>query len=95
MSDNVYCKDIFKIQEGKYSCGDRILVDNSRQSFILCPQNGILIKDFYGDPADTELLKLQKELCKLATVEDVQLLLEPLKDWAAFAIGMYADFLEF
>lgn len=49
-----------------------MIVDNYEISYMLQKHNGIPIKGWYGDKADTELHKLAKVLKKLATYQDVR-----------------------
>lgn len=51
-----------------------ILVDNLKENLVLTPENGICIKDFYGEFEDTELYVLREFLLKLAMakVDDVR-----------------------
>jgi RNA polymerase II subunit A small phosphatase-like protein len=42
-----------------------IIIDNTKESFIRHPQNGILIKSFFNDSNDVELLKLIPILKKI------------------------------
>jgi len=41
-----------------------LIVDNNPAVFGECVDNGIAVKDFLGDPNDTELVKLENYLIK-------------------------------
>ena len=45
------------------------LCDNNARSFRLQPEAGILVKDFFGDTQDVELVKLLRELTPMDDVE--------------------------
>lgn len=49
-----------------------VLVDNSPHAFGYQVDNGIPIESWFDDPADTELLKLEKYLQTLHTAPDVR-----------------------
>jgi len=51
-----------------------IIVDNIAESFLLQPENGICIKSWYDDPADTALNELAPFLIqvKAQKIEDVR-----------------------
>ncbi|CAE7025549.1 ctdspl2 [Symbiodinium natans] len=50
-----------------------VLVDNSRRSFWLQPENGLLVSDWTGrNPDDKELERVRRELGELLALEDVR-----------------------
>lgn len=74
MSQGKLVKDIEQL--GK-DLSQVIIVDvsgkqNTPESFALHPDNGVLIRSFYDDKADTELRKLAELLEELAPVADVR-----------------------
>lgn len=58
---------------------DVILVDNSNLSFRIHPENGLLVRSFFSDSRDKELIRLMPLLIFLAEVYDVR----EVQDWAA------------
>lgn len=54
------------------------IIDNERRAFSVTPENGIMIKDFYGNPHDQELLKMMNVLDELANTEDVRTVIAKL-----------------
>mmetsp|Transcript_24114 Transcript_24114/g.47894 ORF Transcript_24114/g.47894 Transcript_24114/m.47894 type:complete len:271 (-) Transcript_24114:111-923(-) len=53
-----------------------VLVDNNPISFLAQPSNGILVSNFYDDPADDGLLNVLELLERLEGEEDVRTVLE-------------------
>ena len=49
-----------------------VIVDNIKENYSLQPENGLEIKEFLGDPKDKELIKLERILASLATLDDVR-----------------------
>jgi CTD small phosphatase-like protein 2 len=50
-----YVKDLSRLGR---DLSKTIIVDNTPECFMLQPENGIQIKNWYGDPADTALAEL-------------------------------------
>ena len=58
---------------GNREMKDIIIVDNRALSYVINLENGIPIKDFYGDKCDKELLYLTKYIYdKLLNADDVR-----------------------
>jgi Dullard-like phosphatase family protein len=49
-----------------------VLVDNSELCMLSCPDNGILISDFTGDPSDDSINQLARFLSHINSLEDVR-----------------------
>lgn len=51
---------------------DIIIVDNKVESYALQLENGVPIKDYFGDPEDLQLLVLKDYLMALRSTDDVR-----------------------
>lgn len=64
-----YIKDLSIL---KKPLKDILIIDNLASSFAKQRENGILITSWYGDPNDTELLKLCKNIKRILSYEDLR-----------------------
>lgn len=48
------------------------IIDDIPESFLLQPQNGLLIEKWFGSPDDDQLLKILPQIIKLQFVDDVR-----------------------
>ena len=71
-----YSKDLKSFGKDVFDPERTILVDNNILSFVMQPNNGVHIKDFYDSPDDAELSKVLELISYLVFVPDVR---EPLK----------------
>jgi hypothetical protein len=68
-----YVKDLRRMGRDLKST---IIVDNSPVSFCLQPENSILIKSWFDDPSDTDLIGLERVLDDLLVIDNVMIPLE-------------------
>jgi TFIIF-interacting CTD phosphatase-like protein len=66
----VYLKDLTKISG--FDPARTVIVDNVKENFALQPENGLHIKEFTDDQKDKELIKLERILASLSTLDDVR-----------------------
>ena len=71
--DGAYVKDLDFLNKPPHRT---VLVDNNPLSFLACPENGILVNNFYNDPDDTTLFAVLDLLDELDQAQDVRPLLE-------------------
>jgi len=67
----VYVKDLTNVVCGR-DLTKVVLVDNNPMSFLAQPQNGILVSNFYDDPADETLPAVLKLLEQISDLDDVR-----------------------
>jgi len=67
----VYVKDLSKIVDGR-DLTRVVLVDNNPMSFLAQPSNGILVSNFYDDPADETLPAVLNLLEEIDGLKDVR-----------------------
>lgn len=70
--DGVFVKDL-AVLENLYSLKDMVLVDNSRESFSLQPENGVHVSSWFFSQKDSQLVQLYRLLKKISLAEDVRL----------------------
>ena len=77
--DNVFVKDLSKLGR---DLNKIIIVDNMKQNFKLQKENGIFIKNFYGDKNDSTLIELLPILLEIAKNKenDVKIELKKFKN---------------
>lgn len=61
-----------------YDSSKKVLIDNSKDSFLFQPDYGVLCKTFIDDDRDVELKKLEKFLLSIKKESDVT---EKIKKW--------------
>ena len=65
-----YVKDVGKFVN--FDPSGFVIVDNLLTSFCTVNDNGILVKSYYGDPADKELLRLTEMLLSIRMCKDLR-----------------------
>ncbi len=62
-SNGIFVKDMLRVGR---KMNDLIIIDNSTQSYLFQPENGLPILSWYDDPADMELYKYMEPLKMLS-----------------------------
>lgn len=70
--DGYYLKDLAKVEEEGYNLDRLLMVDDETRKLHRNYDNAIFIEPFYGDAADSELIRLAKYLIKIKDISNLR-----------------------